>query len=353
MSGNTSIVQSTPGFVTGTFAAKDVRLNTLGNALPGLFEAGDFAVSQRGAGANMSVDIAQGRAIIDPQAATHQGSYSVYRTNGTAYNTSADGGYTWTAADGTNPRIDLLCLEIKDTAVDSSGVTGFRFRIVDGTPNASATHQLEAAFWPAIPTGCVPIAAIRVPAAATTLTTTNITNLNPVGGGRRTFNDAATSETTTSATYARLATPDFAFMYVPANSLVHLFHQALIKISVASGTQKLAWFVNGNQAKFSSSAGTGVPAVSEFSATLGTFFSHIVTGIGAPSNAVWRETNVATADQTDVTTGTFPSDAGTTTIGGYVPIFGLPAGWYLFEVKYQTSANTLTVKNRYSRGFVA
>lgn len=179
MSGYTSNVDSTPMFVPGSFDGQDVRLATIGNAQPGLFAPGDFAVSQRAAGANMSVDIAAGRAYLNPVAVALQGSYLVWR--GSTYNTSSDGGYTWTAADPTNPRIDLLCIEVADTDFSGS-YTGWKWRIVDGTPNAGATAVGLRQYWPSIPAGCLVVAAVRIPATATTITTANILNLNEVGG---------------------------------------------------------------------------------------------------------------------------------------------------------------------------
>jgi len=185
MSGVTGIVSATPAFVPGSFDAQDVRLATLGNLRPGLYETGDFAVSQRAAGANMSLDIGAGRCFISPGDASQQGVYLARLATADApYNTLADGGYTWTAADATNPRIDLVCIEVEDQDFSGS-YTGYKFRIVDGTPNAGATSQNVTTYWPAIPSGAIAVAAVRVPATATTLTTANITNLNPVGGHAR------------------------------------------------------------------------------------------------------------------------------------------------------------------------
>lgn len=341
MSGNTSLVSSTPGFVTGTFGAKDVRLATMGNELPGLYERGDFAVSQRAAGANMSVDIAQGRALMLP-GGSHQGLYLARRTSGTAYNTSADGGYTWTAADASNARIDLLCIEMKDTDEDAGGVTGWRFRVVDGTPSASATHQLEVGAWPAVPTGCLPIAAIRVPAAGTTLTTANITNLNPIAGARGTTSLIATAETTTSASYARLATPDVLMVYVPASgSIVRVAYKSLMKISVASGTQALSLFIDGNQIK--QPVNGAAPAVVDgVSGTLAATDLNIALGHGG-----FSADSASSTGATDVSTGLF-FGVGASGFRAMAPaeIVGLTAGWHVLEMRYKTSANTLTVNSR-------
>lgn len=349
MSGYTSIVDASPGFVPGTFDAQDVRLAAAGNTLPGVFESGDYAVSQRGAGANMSVDIAAGRAYVLPADAARQGAYTPWM--GSTYNTSSDGGYTWTAADGANPRIDLVCIDLRDT--DFSGAyTGYKFRIVDGTPNASATHPLETAYWPAVPAGCVPLAACRIAAAGTTITDANIYTLNAMGGtGRPSYSVAASAETTTSASYTRLTTNNAAAVYVPhANARVRVSYKAHWKISVASGTQGVALFINGNQLKASTVG--AVPGVSELTLTLGTLYSHLSTAMNLCSLAApttFSSYAGATLDVSDVATGQLLGayNNGTTLIPGSVDVFGLPAGWYIIEPRFKTSANTLTVKSRY------
>ncbi len=350
MSGYTSAIDTAPPFVTGTFDANDVRLATMLNALPGIYEFGDFAVSQRAAGAAMSVDIAQGRALLDPRATTHQGIYLGYRTNATAYNTSADGGYTWTAADAANPRIDLLCVEAADTS-ESGSYTGIKFRVIDGTPAAGATHQLNVTNWPAIPSGCVPIAAIRVPALATTLTTANISSLNPVGGHRKAYSVCTSNESTTSATYVRLTTPDFVMVYNPvANGRIRLYSEGMWE---SSGVQTggVTLFLNDTQLKVRNGT-NGAPAAGEYNlASMTTFksrFNTVASQAAAAATAQFYSSVVgATADVSQVTTGL----AGAlTTIGaaGAIEIGQLAVGWYLIEQRYKiAAAATLEVDERY------
>lgn len=344
MSGYTSIVDATPAFVPGTFDGQDVRLATIGNSMPGLFARGDFAVTQRAAGANMSVDIGAGRAYVDPAAVARQGSYLVW--SGSTINTLSNGGYTWAAADPANPRIDLLCIEVADTDFSGS-YTGYKFRIVDGTPNAGATHQLATTYWPAVPAGCVPLAAIRIPAAATTITTANITNLNAVGGPRASsYNSIAGVESTTSATYTRLTTPDFVCAYVPhAAARVRYGYQGQIRISTASGNQRAALFINDQQLRYSTAS--GAPAVAEkLASPMGTtFYNRIYTTPGLPTQGI-QFSNVAAVDVSDVPTGQLVG-SDLTTGAGELEIFGLAAGWYVFEMRFNTSANTLSLRNRF------
>lgn len=331
MSGYTSIIDATPAFVAGTFDAKDVRLAAIGNALPGLFASGHLAVTQRAAGANMSVDVGAGQCFVDPGAVAYQGPYVV--RNDASFNTLADGGYTWTASDATNPRIDLLCIEVADTDFSGS-YTGWKLRIVDGTPHASATHQLEAAYWPAVPTGCVPIAAIRIPATDTTIETAQITNLNPIGGaGRSAAQYNAAAETTTSATHARLATPDIAMFYMPTAGIARMTYTSHAKSSVAAGTAGIGFYLDGVTMKGSNSS-NGLPSVhfvTTWSPT--TFYGRINTNGTAISGNPGATSDVADAASVGYVAG--------------VQIALLSAGWHLVEAKYLITANTLSVRERH------
>jgi len=360
MSGNTSTLTNSPvALQAGSYSAQQLR-NLVACAtadMQGLISRGDFAVTQRAAGANMSVDIAAGRALVVPASVTYQSGYMCQ--NDSSYNTSSNGGYTWTAADGSNPRIDLVCIEVKDNAHDAGGINGFRFRIVDGTPNASATHQLETAYWPAVPSGCLPIAAIRIPAGDTTISTTDITNLNPIAGGRPVTNYVATEESSSGTGMGRLVstagTADFTMMYVPsAQSVVELAYRSLAKASTAVGNHDFAVYINGTQLKIPVLRAAPIASVSRF--TLGTKYTQVASDAGVAAGGVNATaglfTTVAdsTTDQTfESSPAVFASALATTASGRYqpwIPISGITAGWNVFEVRYQMSANTLSCKNR-------
>lgn len=349
MAGYTGIIDATPGFVPGTFDAKDVRLGMFFNALPGLFASGDFAVSQRGAGANQSVDIAQGRALLLP-AYTHGGAYMARRTSGTAYNTSADGGYTWAASDGVNPRIDILGIEASD--VDEGGsYTGWKFRVIDGTPNAGATHQLDAQLWPALPTdgSFVPIAAIRRAAGSTTIATADITNLNPIGGGRSVARSVTSAETATASSPGqRLATPDFAMVYVPSSAArIRFGYKGQWRHSAGGVTCGVTLFVDDVQATMGDYAGAAGTYVYE--GAVSTFYGHFHTSplkTSGPGGAGFFGTLGGSGS--DVVDGNTLGVNGVTDGGfGELSLFGLAAGWHVIEPRfYENGAGTLTVRNR-------
>lgn len=127
----------------------------------------DLQVTQRGAGANMSVDVAAGVAWIKgDDSAAAQPTYRVYN--------DATKNLTVTAADATNPRIDLVIAEVRDAAF--SGVsTDWRLRVVAGTPAGSPSA-------PATPSNSIVLARLSVPALDTTIGTAQITDYRPRAG---------------------------------------------------------------------------------------------------------------------------------------------------------------------------
>jgi hypothetical protein len=130
----------------------------------GVVGSSALAVTERGAGANMSVDVAAGVAWIKgDDSSASQPCYRVYN--------DATKNLTVTAADGTNPRIDLVIAEVRDAAF--SGVsTDWRLRVVAGTPAGSPSA-------PATPSNAIVLAQISVPAGDTTIGTAQITDYRP------------------------------------------------------------------------------------------------------------------------------------------------------------------------------
>lgn len=132
----------------------------------GVAGPGDLAVSQRAAGANMSVDVAAGTAWVKGDSSESQ---PVYRcvSDGTVNLAIA-------AADGTNPRYDLVIAEVRDAAF--SGVsTDWRLRVITGTPAGSPTV-------PATPDSALPLAQVYVPAGDTTIGTAQIVDVRKLAG---------------------------------------------------------------------------------------------------------------------------------------------------------------------------
>jgi hypothetical protein len=126
-----------------------------------------FRVQQRGAGANMSVDIGQDeRAWIRGDSIALQGSYCVPPSAATL-NVDVP------AASASNPRLDLVVLEALDDAHDVGGLSLARVRVVAGTPTSGSTldNRTGAA---ALPASSLHLADILVAISDTSITTAEI-----------------------------------------------------------------------------------------------------------------------------------------------------------------------------------
>ena len=137
----------------------------------GVVETGDLLVSQRAAGANMSVDVAAGAAWVQGDTdADRQPTYRVY--NDATVNLAV------TAADPALDRLDLVIAEVLDSAFTGSSKT-WRLRIVEGTPAATPAE-------PALPDTSVKLAVLDIAAAQPNVGSSSITDTRPratVGGG--------------------------------------------------------------------------------------------------------------------------------------------------------------------------
>lgn len=167
-------------------AAKDRYALSRLDLQPGVFGAGDFKATQRGAGANMSVDIAAGDAWVAGTDTTRQGNYMV--TNDALVNVATDTtGVAWAVGNGSLPRIDQVILRLFDTQDGSSAngnktSDGAQLLVLLGTATSGATldNRTGAA---ALPSSCIRLADVLVPAAATTVTTANIRDRRPWARG--------------------------------------------------------------------------------------------------------------------------------------------------------------------------
>jgi hypothetical protein len=128
---------------------------------------GDLAVTQRGAGANMSVDVSQGGCTVGGTASTTQGNYFVYN--------DATSNVAIAAADPTNPRIDVVGVRIRDTEYGES-TTDCQIVVVTGTPAGSPAV-------PALPAEFLTLAHVAVAAATPTIVNANITDKRAASGG--------------------------------------------------------------------------------------------------------------------------------------------------------------------------
>ena len=171
-------VRTVPIFIDGnTHPAEEVRLShsaMLGSSSAsfsggvgasdrahGVVNSGDFAVTQRAAGANMSVDVAAGHAWVRGTESQHQGAYHVY--NDATVNLSL------AASDATNPRVDLVIIRVQDAFYSGETKTA-SVTVVTGTPAASPAD-------PSLPANALVLARVRVAATTSSIGTANITDV--------------------------------------------------------------------------------------------------------------------------------------------------------------------------------
>jgi len=128
----------------------------------GVFGNGDLAVTQRGAGANDSVDIAAGFAAIAGGTTATQGKYLVRNT--------ASVNLAISAAPGSGSRTDLVYAQVRDKLVDGGTHYDWVLDKVTGTVGGGT---------PATPTTAIPLATILRNAGDSSVTTARITDARP------------------------------------------------------------------------------------------------------------------------------------------------------------------------------
>lgn len=108
------------------------RMLAVAISAEGVKALNDLKVSQRAAGANMSVDVAAGEAyILDDHAGSNAGGF-YWAKNDAAVNLAI------AAASPSNPRVDRVILEVLDAFLGDAENTR-RLRVLTGTPTAGAT----------------------------------------------------------------------------------------------------------------------------------------------------------------------------------------------------------------------
>src|SRR5512147_1211922 len=137
----------------------------------GVMGQSDFRVAQRGAGANMSVDIAAGSAVVRGDTIARQGFYHV--VNDATINAAI------TSNSSGNPRVDRVTLQCSDSTDSGSGTDISVINVLAGTPVGGATlDNLNGA--QNIPNNQLHLADVVVANGAASITDANIRS-------RRTF----------------------------------------------------------------------------------------------------------------------------------------------------------------------
>lgn len=140
-----------------SFLHSDVATSP-GTGAGGILRSTHMAVSQRGAGANMSVDVALGHAYVDGADSSTQGGYLVYN--------DATKNVTIAASDPSNPRYDIVGVRVRDTEY-VAGSNDADIVVVQGTPAASPAE-------PTLPNNFLTLARVTVGAGVTSITNANL-----------------------------------------------------------------------------------------------------------------------------------------------------------------------------------
>lgn len=161
---NTSIALATAftGTVDTNSQNRDLAFNPIFRDIynEGVADSASFAVTQRGAGANMSVDVASGTAWIKGDG---NANVPMYVITGTATTNIVLG-----TANPTNPRNDIIIASV-GTANNYSGTGSATISVIAGTPAVTPGT-------PTTPTNAILLGMVNVPALAGSVTNANITD---------------------------------------------------------------------------------------------------------------------------------------------------------------------------------
>lgn len=148
----------------------DIFSGLYGAGVANISDTNAWKVSQRGAGANMSVDIAAGRGLL-ADTLIHYPAWSDATVNKTI-----------TAANPSNPRRDIVVAYFDET-VPSTATTNnqgaLKFMVVAGTAAASPSDPTDPTIQSAVGAGnpWIKLARVSVAAAASSIVDANITDL--------------------------------------------------------------------------------------------------------------------------------------------------------------------------------
>lgn len=148
------------------------RLFSSGVALA--HNANGWKVTQRGAGANMSVDIAAGDGLL----VLPSGAYGFWGW------TTATENIAVTPANPTNPRIDVVIAKINTsttTTVTANSPNALEFQVMAGTPSGAPVAMSDSAIQSSIGSGVawVKLGTVTVDAAVGSIVTAKITDVRP------------------------------------------------------------------------------------------------------------------------------------------------------------------------------
>ncbi len=146
----------------------------------GVVGSGDMKVTAA-AGGGMKVDIAAGAAFVKGDSGT-PGTGLSQGLFGVVNDASVANAVTLAASDATNPRLDQICLRVRDSTDLATGADDATFLVVTGTPTSGATldNRNGAA---ALPSDHLRLADVLVPALSSAVTNGNTRDRRPWARG--------------------------------------------------------------------------------------------------------------------------------------------------------------------------
>ena len=127
----------------------------------GVLGGGSFIVSQRALGANMTLDIAAGVGVLSGDNASTQGNYVVREDLASA------SAVTIGAANASNPRYDLVGIQLRDPSAGGAAGRDSVFSVVAGTAASSPSA-------PAVPDSFLLLATVLVGAGVVSIVNANV-----------------------------------------------------------------------------------------------------------------------------------------------------------------------------------
>lgn len=148
-----------------------------GSLQPGVWDANDFKVVQRAAGADRSVDVGAGFAVVDANNAGNAGLYHI--ENNATTNVPIP------AAHATLPRVDQILIDVSDSTSGGDAGDTPGFTVLAGTATSGATLANRTGANPTLPSNTLRVADVLVGAAVTSITNTNIMDRRPWARGAK------------------------------------------------------------------------------------------------------------------------------------------------------------------------
>lgn len=186
----------------------------------GVVGSGDMKVTAA-AGGGMKVDIAAGTALVKgdsgtPAVGVSQGLYLAVN------DASVANAVTLASSDGTNPRIDQICLRVRDSTDLATGADDATFVVVTGTPTSGATldNRNGAA---ALPNDYLRLADILVPAGSSSVSAGNVRDRRPWARGFfRLLSRSSGSMATSSGSWSEMDTTNLKSRFECAGNLIRV-----------------------------------------------------------------------------------------------------------------------------------